>query len=137
MPTNYRYKRKSTRSRTWPETEATIKFLELVSATETSKKKSITGGVVDLGASGMFLKTSEVVPTQADVEIEIRFDPESKSSKLRLHASGKTIRSGGNGIGIEFKSIDLTRLQKCIIEKMHRAERLAKSTHGTDSVGRH
>ncbi len=130
MAINYRQKRKSARSRAWPETEASIKFFELTGSNK-ARKKTITGRVIDLGASGMFLKTTETVPIHSDVDIEIRFDPKSESSDLMLHARGKTTRLCREGVGIEFKSIDLGRMQKCIIEKMHRVEKIVNTPTAT------
>jgi hypothetical protein len=36
-----------------------------------------------------------------------------------MTASGKTVRSGKNGVGIKFTAIDLSKLQKCIIHKIN------------------
>jgi len=112
-------KRNSTRSHAWPETEATIRLSNSKNAKDT-KKTSISGKVLDIGASGMFLETSEIAPENAEADIEIRFDSQSKSSPLKLHARGKITRSAPEGMGIRFLSIDLARLQECIVKKMNR-----------------
>jgi len=114
--TNYR---KVTRSQVWPETEATLK----VADTFTRGSRAfitIKGSVSDLGSSGMFLMTSELVPVPAKAEITIDFDPASKqSSNLKLTATGETVRLTPEGVGIKFTTIDLVRLQQCIISKMN------------------
>ncbi len=113
-------KRNSTRSQVWAETEATVRFLNSMNARD-SKARAITGKVLDVGASGMFVETSETPANDADVDIEIRFDPGSKSSPLKLRARGKITRVTDRGMGIRFLSIDLARLQECIVKKMNRS----------------
>jgi hypothetical protein len=111
--------RKVTRSQVWPETEATLKVAD--SYVKSSRAFiTIKGSVSDLGSSGMFLVTPEVVPVPAKAEILIDFDPASKrSSDLKLNATGETVRATNEGVGIRFTSIDLVRLQQCIISKMN------------------
>jgi len=114
-------KRNSTRSQVWPETEAMVQFLNSMNAKDTKGRK-ITGKVLDIGASGMFVETAETPSNDADVDIEIRFDSSSKSSPLKLRARGKITRVTAEGVGIRFLSIDLARLQECIIKKLNRGE---------------
>lgn len=73
----------------------------------------------DLGSSGMLFLTKDHVPLNTVVAITINFDPSSKSSDLSLSASGKTVRITEGGVGIKFTSIDLNKLQKCIISKLN------------------
>jgi len=110
--------RKYTRSSVWTATDATIKIKENMTF---DKKKHLTvkGKVENLGASGMFLLTKEQVPVPATAEITINFDNGSNLPDLLMTASGKTVRLGKNGVGIKFTSIDLSKLQKCIIQKIN------------------
>lgn len=80
------------------------------------------GTVGNLGSNGLFLKTFEDVPVPARADITINFDPNSHAAGLYLKASGETVHSTGDGVGIKFTSIDVSKLQQCIIEKMNRLE---------------
>jgi hypothetical protein len=114
--------RKVTRSQVWPETEATLKLADTYSKNSRSFI-TIKGSVSDLGSSGMFLITPEIVPVPAKAEITIDFDPASKkSSDFKMTAIGETVRLTQEGVGIRFLSIDLVRLQQCIISKMNKTE---------------
>jgi hypothetical protein len=113
------YGRKVTRSPVWPETEAMLKYSD---AFDMKAKRDLTiqGGVGDLGSSGMFFLTNEIIPLNAAVEITINFDPKSSSPDSSLSASGQTVRTTPEGVGIKFTSIDLKKLQKCIVSKINR-----------------
>ena len=126
MPANYR--RSSTRSQVWADTQAIITATDPLSPSGRGSIK-IEGKVKDIGSLGMFLITKESLPRNDDVEIEIIFDPDSHISNLKVRATGKTVHRTHEGIGIKFTSIDLSRLQKCIIEKMNREERASKSMY--------
>jgi len=123
-----KHRRFSTRSQVWPDTHAIITATDPLSP---SGRGTITieGNVKDIGSLGMFLITKESLPNNDDVEIEIIFAPDSQVSNLTVRAWGKTVRRTHEGIGIKFTSIDLSRLQKCIVEKMNREERVAKSMY--------
>ena len=123
-----KYRRASTRSQVWPDTEAIITITDPMSASGRGKMK-IRGNVRDLGSYGMFLATKEYIPRNVDVEIEIIFDPNSRVSSLVVRADGKTVRRTSEGMGIKFTNIDLSRLQKCIIEKMNRQDRMSRSMY--------
>ncbi len=113
--------RKMTRSQVWPETEATLKLSDVFSQRPHSFI-TIKGYVSDLGASGMFLITPETVPVPAKVEITINFAPDTTQAKdFTLTAMGETVRVTHEGVGIRFTSIDLARLQQCIIAKMNQS----------------
>jgi hypothetical protein len=117
-PINYR---KVTRSQVWPDTEATIRISEAFGQRSRSIL-TVKGTVGDLGSSGMFLITPEPVPVPAKADITIDFDPESKkSTNLKITATGETVRATHEGVGIKFISIDLSRLQQCIISKMNQS----------------
>jgi hypothetical protein len=109
------YTRKVTRSSVWPETEAVVTYLDLI----LKKNRSIQGKVGDLGSKGMFLLTNEPVPLDIAVAITINFAKSPQMSHLSLSASGKTVRTTSEGVGIKFTSIDLQKLQKCIIAKLN------------------
>jgi hypothetical protein len=111
-------KRKDTRSGVWPDTDATIKVQENMTSNKIDYL-TFKGKVENLGSSGMFLLTDELVPVPAIAEITINFDSASSKSDLWMTASGKTVRSTQKGVGIKFTSIDLTKLQKCIIKNIN------------------
>ena len=123
----YRNKRKNTRSQVWPDTEATIKVAEAYGA-DSRRHILVKGKVVNLGSNGMFLETDEIVPISAQAEIIINFDPDSTTSGLVIRTSGQIVHSTKEGIGIRFTSIDLAKLQKCIISKMNKLESTSSVT---------
>ncbi|MCF8111716.1 MAG: PilZ domain-containing protein [Desulfobacteraceae bacterium] len=110
-------KRENTRTKVWPDTRATIKVADPMS--KTRKILTIKGVVGDLGSSGMFLITNETVSVPAKAEIIIDFDP-SRPSSIVIEALGEVVRSTQNGLGIRFTSINIDRLQKCILARMNR-----------------
>ncbi len=109
---------KFTRSSVWINTDATIKVPDDMFH---DKRQFLTvkGKVENLGANGMFLLTDERVPVPATAEITINFDTSSNLPDLLMTASGKTVRLTKNGVGIKFTAIDLSKLQKCIIQKIN------------------
>lgn len=115
-------KRRCTRSRVWSDTTAAI-TTEATGSQGDADKLVVKGNVRDIGSNGMFLKTSEYVPVNSIVSITIQFDPRCKSSTLPLNARGKVVHSNRNGVGIRFTSIDLSLLQRIIVEKMNRQDR--------------
>jgi len=114
-------KRKNTRSRVWPDTKATIRVADGFSH-NAGGSITVKGTVGNLGSNGMFLNTFEDVPVPARADITINFDSDSHAAGLYLKASGETVHSTGDGVGIKFTSIDVAKLQQCIIEKMNRLE---------------
>lgn len=118
----YMNKRLCTRSQVWPDTTATITTVATGPQKDTDKLV-IEGNVRDIGSNGMFLKTSEFVPVNSTVNIDIQFDPHCKSSTLPLNARGKVVHSNRKGVGIRFTSIDLSLFQRIIVEKMNRQDR--------------
>ena len=112
-------KRNSTRSRAWKDTEATIKVMDSSSDFGTRKTISINGIVDNIGSSGMFLKTTDFIPVPSIADIIINFDPNSNSNDNSIIATGETIRVTKKGVGIKFLSIDISELQRCIINKMN------------------
>ncbi|MGM0452129.1 MAG: PilZ domain-containing protein [Thermodesulfobacteriota bacterium] len=120
MIENQRPKRKNTRSQVWQDLEATIKVNDPFGGSVARKILTVSGAVLDLGGTGMFLKTRENVPVPAKAEITIDFDP-SGNGNLTISAMGETVRSTADGVGIRFTTIDLTRLQHCIMARMNRS----------------
>ncbi|MDA3896650.1 MAG: PilZ domain-containing protein [Desulfobacteraceae bacterium] len=114
-------KRKFTRSSVWKNTDATIKVPDNL-LHDKRQFLTIKGKVENLGANGMFLLTNERVPVPAVAEITINFDTSSNLPDLLMTASGKTVRLNKNGVGIKFTTIDLSKLQKCIIQKINNSE---------------
>lgn len=127
-------RRASTRSRVWSDTRAVISFAD---PTQPDKRSSVSlkGKVRDIGSNGMFLEVREHVAANTDLHIEIFFDPGSHVSSLPIKARGKIVHSKKDGVGIRFTAIDLSRLQKCIVEKMNRVERESKSVYTLGSAG--
>ncbi len=117
--------RKNTRSQVWPDTKATIRVREAF-AENSRGHLTITGTVQNLGSNGLFIKTNEIVPVPARTDIMIDFDPESKSPGFKVQATGETVHGSKGGVGIRFITIDLNKLQKCIIAKMNKLEEEAK-----------
>lgn len=115
-------KRLCTRSQVWPDTRATITTMA-TGPQKDADKLVIEGSVRDIGSNGMFLKTSEYVPVNSTVHINIQFDPHCKSSTLPINARGRVVHSNRQGVGIRFTSIDLSLFQRIIVEKMNRQER--------------
>ena len=123
-----KHQRVSTRSQAWPDTRATIRYSD---PTQPEKRStlSLDGKVRDIGSNGMFLEIEERVPTDTNLDIEINFDPNSRISKLIVKAKGKVVHTKSDGVGIRFTDMDLSRFQKCIVEKMKQADREAKSVY--------
>mgnify|MGYP001068248752 CR=1 FL=1 len=119
-----KYRRASTRSQVWPDTEAIVEITDPMSASGRGKLR-VRGNVKDLGSYGMFFETQEYIPSNVEVEVEIIFDPNSRVSNLLIKAIGKTVRRTSEGIGIKFTKIDLSRLQRCIMEKMNRQDKIS------------
>lgn len=118
-------KRKNTRSQTWPDTKATIKIADAYGG-KMRGHITVTGVVQNLGASGFFLETDEIVPLLAKTEIIIDFDSSAEESSMTVRASGETVHMTRGGVGVRFTSIDLNKLQKCIIAKMNKLDEEAK-----------
>ncbi|MFO7838513.1 MAG: PilZ domain-containing protein [Desulfosalsimonadaceae bacterium] len=127
-------KRICTRSEAWPDTQASVTVLDPYSP-KRRPGNVVKGRVRDIGACGMFLETSEYLPINENIRIEILFDPNSSFSKLPLHVTGKTVHSTSAGVGIRFTEIDLSLLQKCIIEKIKRMDRHAAGIYTIDGNG--
>ena len=117
--------RRNTRSATWPDTKATIKIVDAYGGSSRSRI-TVTGVVQNLGASGFFLKTEESLPLLAKADILIDFDSASDASALTIRAAGETVHAAKGGVGLRFTSIDLNKLQKCIIAKMNKLDEEAK-----------
>jgi len=119
------HNRKNTRSQVWPDTEATIRVRETY-GDDSRGHLTIKGIVKNLGSNGLFVETDEAVAVQARAEITIDFDPELKSPAMKIQATGETVHISQGGVGIRFITIDLNKLQKCIIAKMNKLEEEAK-----------
>src|SRR6056297_338800 len=115
-------KRNSTRSLAWPDTGAIITAVDSRSRKSKGRRR-IKGRVRDIGSCGMFLETSEYIPVNSTVDIEIQFDPACRSSTLPLNVRGQIVHATRQGLGIRFISIDLSLFQRLIVQKMNRMER--------------
>ena len=118
-------KRKNTRSQVWPDTKATLRVTEDYGGGSRSHI-NISGTVKNLGSNGFFIETDEMVPIPSKTEIIIDFDPESNSPAFKIQATGQTVHTTKGGIGIRFTTIDLNKLQKCIVAKMNKLEEDAR-----------
>lgn len=110
-------KRKYTRNKMWPETEATVFFRD---STGFSSKtaNSLKGHVANLGSDGCFIFTAEMVPSGTHVDIVIDFQPDEPVIN-RLEAAGTVIRSEEKGIAVKFDKLDTEQLGNCILEKLN------------------
>lgn len=118
---HYSSKRHCSRSRVW---EGTVATITMASPYAHKKREAlhIKGTVVNISASGMFLRTSDYVPFSVTADITINFDPGSDSTDFTLKATGKAVRREKNGVGFLFTSIDIARLMHCIIRKMNQTD---------------
>jgi hypothetical protein len=117
--------RKNTRSQVWPDTKATIRVREAYGS-DSRGHLTVTGIVKNLGSNGLFIETNEMVPVPERADIIIDFNPESNSPGFKIQATGETVHKSTGGIGIRFITIDLNKLQKCIITKMNKLEQESK-----------
>ena len=62
---------------------------------------------------------SKSVPLSSNAEITINFDPASAAENLTVKAMGKTVHASDLGVGIRFTSIDMEKLQQCILKRMN------------------
>lgn len=67
--------------------------------------RSITGKVQNLSLKGLFVKTTEIIPIDEQVEIAIYFHGVSAGLSFSLHATA--VRLTDKGIGFQFKKIDI------------------------------
>lgn len=108
--------RKSTRSAVWKNVAATITMQDPFESK--SKRVTIKGDVLDLGADGMFFASGERIPLEARADILIDFDTSNPGKNL-LRAEGKVVRMNTDGVGIHFTRINLAELQRCITARMN------------------
>lgn len=112
-------KRRSTRSKVWKDTKAILKIHDY-NDFGSRKIIRINGNVTDIGSDGMFLSSLEYIPVPAKAEITINFDPDSDFNDCSILVQGETVRESKKGVGIKFTSIDVKKLQECIINKMNK-----------------
>jgi hypothetical protein len=110
-------KRKSTRNKVWPETEVQVSCRN-VSGANASALMRFKAGVENLGASGMFIKTEEVVVTGTFVELKIDFNPGARPP-IFIHAEGHVVRTEEKGFAVKFSKIDAKALGECIMMKLN------------------
>lgn len=112
-------KRRCTRSKVWKHTKATLKMHDHHDY-GSRRIIRINGDVTDIGSDGMFLSSLEYIPVPAKAEIKINFDPDSDFNDCSILVQGETVRESKKGVGIKFTSIDINKLQECIINKMNK-----------------
>ena len=101
-----RQRRKTMRSRLWFDARAIVKF----------DYGTIRGIVHNLGARGMFLRTSQRIPEYSKVEVKIMFH--SKVPSVLSGIKGTVIWCTDKGIGIRFTKVDLDRFRGCVTSIM-------------------
>jgi hypothetical protein len=114
-------KRRCTRSGAWLDTIATIKVQYPFSINKI-RSMTVTGKVENLGSMGMFLITDELIPVPGFAEIAIHFNSNSCMPALLIKASGRTVRLTKEGVGIKFTSINLKKLQECIVQRINNSD---------------
>ena len=81
--------------------------------------RNIKAGVDNLGASGMFIITDEIIPTGTNLEITIDFQPGAKPAN-KLHATGVVVRTEEKkGVAVKFTRIDTQTLGDCIMARLN------------------
>ncbi len=110
-------KRKNTRSAVWEDITATLEVDDPFDPRGRTRL-TVKGRVKDIGAEGMFFISSENIPVDAKAEIVIDFNP-GQPGAWTVAAKGKTVRKAPEGVGIRFSSIDLRKMQRCIMERMN------------------
>lgn len=110
-------KRKSTRNKVWPETEAQLEFCDKTSM-ESNSLITIKAYVDNLSANGIFILTEELIPTDTLVDIIIDFEPGEQPPNI-IQATGVVVRREEKGVAIEFKMIDTLLLGECILAKLN------------------
>jgi len=111
-------RRKSIRTKAGKDTRASVNIFNS-NGYDSQQSYLIRGYVENIGPGGMLLKTHEFIPVPAKADMIINFDSKHNSSEYSLNASGETVRITDDGVGIKFTSIDLAKLQKCIIHKIN------------------
>ncbi len=110
-------KRKNTRSAVWEDITATLEMKDPLDP-RGQKRIIVKGNVKDLGAEGMFFVSNESIPVDAKAYIVIDFNP-GQPGAWTLAAKGKTVRKAPEGVGIRFSSVDLRKMQRCIMARMN------------------
>ncbi len=77
------------------QSEAIVKCKELV----------VQGEISNLSLNGMFVNTTEQFPMDESVDIKILLS--GASSELQIDLKGKVVRREDDGVGIQFKEMDL------------------------------
>jgi hypothetical protein len=101
------------RSKAWDTTEAILIYQDKME-TAIRKMEKITAKVDNIGSKGMFLLTSHKVPIGVPVAFKVDFKSDSDIGPS-LQGKGTVLRSGEDGIGIQFDEVDVSRLGECII----------------------
>lgn len=110
-------KRKNTRSAVWEDITATMEVDDPYDP-KGRTRLTVEGKVKDIGAEGMFFISSENIPVDVKAEIVIDFNP-GEPGVWTVAAKGKTVRKAPDGVGVRFTSIDLLKMQQCIMARMN------------------
>lgn len=110
-------KRKSTRNKVWPETEAQLEFRDKTPGNSNNIIK-VKAQVDNLSASGVFVLAQDSIAVETQVDIVIDFEPGEQPPNI-IQASGVVVRNEDNGVAIEFTAIDTLLLGECILAKLN------------------
>ena len=105
-------KQRNKRNKVWPETRVILEYRDaLASFSNTLVRTTVT--VENLSASGIFVLTHEVIPSQTKVRVIIDFNPGV------IEANGVVSRTEERGVAIEFTDMDTMRLGDLIMAKLN------------------
>jgi hypothetical protein len=111
-----REKRKRTQNKVWAETEAIIKYRDLLDLSSNTFE-TFKGNIDNIGSEGMFIKLPVDLSIGSKLEILIDFDP-GGASDISLKAEGTVLRYEPEGFAVRFTQIDSQELGDCIFKKM-------------------
>ena len=111
-----REKRNRTRNKVWPETEAVIKYKDLLDLRSNTFEK-FKGKIDNIGSQGMFIKVPADLSIGTKLEILIDFNPGGES-EISVKVEGLLLRYEREGFAVRFTQIDSRELGDCILKKM-------------------
>ena len=109
-------KRNRTRNKVWYETEAVIKYKDLVDM-RSNTFEVFKGTIDNIGSQGMFIKLPIDLAIGSKLEILIDFNP-GGTSEITIKAEGTVLRYEPEGFAVRFTQIDSQKLVDCILKKM-------------------
>ncbi len=110
-------KRLISRNKVWPETVAVITYRD-ATYYRLHINKFFTGKIDNIGSQGMFIITDKNLNINTKLDILIDFNP-NKAPEISIKAEGIVLRSGSEGLAIQFTKISTLELGQCIIQKLN------------------